>query len=155
MERFSIQKNMVRTTANFVVSGNIDENSKFPSLQDMGKPTEVQIDLQRVTGLNSVGIRSWCQWIETIGNIPIVVENVPALVIKAFNVVLGACPPNMQVTSFYVPYFAQGPGRKDMLYVRGNHFTTHGEIKAPATMRDGEITYEIDVLPNYFKFLKQ
>ena len=154
MERFSIQKSLGRgTTAQFFVSGAIDESSKFPALLEIGKATAVNIDLKGVTSLNSIGIRAWCQWIDGFGAIPIVVEHVPALVVKAFNIVLGAYPPNMQIASFFVPYHSQKEGRKDILFLRGVHYLANGEVRAPATVKEGSSIFELDVLPSYFKFI--
>lgn len=137
------------------ISGYIDESAVFPPLA--GAAHSVTIDLAHVTGLNSVGTRNWCTW---IGNLkaptPIQLVNCPAIIVKTFNTVLGAYPVHVQAVSFFVPFYSEkDSSRKDFLYRLDREFTRDGTVKNPQISDALGNAMELDVLPNFFRFLKR
>lgn len=138
----------------FVISGYVSEHVQFPTI-DRNDP--ILVKFNNITGLNSVGTRSWVQWIQPLQSVAsVTLEEVPSIFVKAFNRVVGTTIPNMKVKSFYVPFLSAEGERKDVLYVEGRDFNGEGRVLTPSKMQDNAgKTFEIDVLDDYFQFLKK
>lgn len=136
----------------YEIHGYVDENVKFPPMKFA--PT-IRISLEKVTGLNSVGTREWCGWISQIGPPTLIrVEFCPLIFVKCFNSVKGALAENMQIMSFYVPFFSEELGeRKNVLLVRGVNFHNDADLKFPEVIDSKGKPMEMDVLSDYFRFL--
>lgn len=135
------------------LSGSFDESAVLPPI--LLAPTII-ICLREVERLNSVGTRTWCEWIREVpADVKIYVENCPFTFINAFNDVFGSHPRNLQVRSFFVPFVSEATGeRKDILFTRGQDFDSQS-VKAPPTVLDSlNRRMEMDVLPGYFGFLE-
>ncbi len=155
MKPFSIQKKLDGDVLRFTLSGYVDEHASFSPI-DFAK--RVVIDLSGVEGINSIGVKNWCQWVESIKP-PMIIEseNCPVIMIKTFNTILGAKPRNMIVTSLLVPYLTTDgkAKRKDVLFRLGNEYMANGTVQAPQVKDENGTDMEMDVLPVYFNFLKK
>ncbi len=138
------------------VKGNVDEDSNFTP-PDLGSSTDVVLDLDGVTAINSVGIREWIKWIKTMpSSEKLSVRRCPKIIVDQINMVAGFLPAGTVVESFYVPYYADSSGSEKMvLFENGKEFKGP-DVNAPAEVKDdsGEVM-EMDVIEaKYFKFLK-
>ena len=154
MLNFNITKTLFEETVTYEISGYIDEKAIFPLITLKPK---ININLKNVTGLNSVGTRSWCQWVKQM-TLPSMVflDDCPMLFVKSFNQIVGALSANMTVNSFIVPYCSvNSDERKNKVYTRGQEIDNSG-IKFFPEVKDskGEVM-ELDVLNQYFNFLKK
>ncbi len=148
---FSVVKTVKPEGLHFEVSGYVNENAGFPSMADA--TPEMVVSLQAVTGLSSIGTRAWCDWVATFPPTSTVyLENCPVIFVKGFNRVVGVLTPKTKVRSFYVPFFSEKHGRKDALF--GVDLAT-GKISATKVVDADGVTMEMDVLPDYFNFLKK
>jgi hypothetical protein len=154
VQKFAIESRVSEGMITYHVSGYVNEEALFP--QTAFAPT-VRIVLKDVTGLNSVGTRLWCEWIKTIKPPTLIrIDDCPSIFIKCFNQVLGSCPQNMTVFSFFVPFYSTEQRKRfSCLYVRDSHYDFNGNILAPEQIQVEGVTYEIDVQPEYFRFLKK
>ena len=135
------------------VSGYVNEHAKFAPVDSA---LQIKIDLQGVTGLNSVGTRSWLLWVKNgLPDVPISVINAPTLFVKMFGEVHGTLGPKAQVDSFYVPFYSEETGeRKDVVFERGKQFDNLGNVTEPVVKDGAGHQMELDVLPSFFQFLK-
>jgi|GEM_PF-6621248 len=138
----------------FIISGYVSEHAQFPKVE---KNDPLIIKFHNVTGLNSVGTRTWVQWFQPLQSVAsVTLEEVPSIFIKAFNRVVGTTIPNMKVKSFFVPFLSPEGERKDILFVEGRDFNSEGRVLTPPKIQDNAgKTLELDVLDDYFQFLKK
>lgn len=153
---FSVNKKQEDGKAVLEVIGNIDEDSNFQPA-DVGGAPAIVIDLDKVTAINSVGIREWIKWVKTMpAAAKLSVRKCPKIIVDQINMVAGFLPMGTTVESFFVPYYSDASGEEKMvLFNNGTEFKG-GEIFAPAEVKDdsGE-AMEMDVIEaKYFKFLK-
>lgn len=158
MAEFNAEKKEEGSKLIFQFSGHIDEDAQFSGL-DFGSANEIKIDLEKVSAINSCGIREWIKWIRTApSSSKIVYSNCPKVIVDQINMVAGFLPDNAKVESFYVPYYSEDSGNEKMVLFReGNEFSG-GDVKAPEEIKDEETgdTMEMDVIEaKYFKFLKK
>jgi anti-anti-sigma regulatory factor len=153
---FAIDKKAEGTNLVLAVKGNVDEDANFAP-QDLGAATGVVLDLEGVTGINSVGIREWIKWVKTMpSSVKLSVRKVPKIVVDQINMVSGFLPPGTTVESFFVPYYSDASGSEKMVLFENGKEYSGSELKAPAEIKDdsGEVM-EMDVIEaKYFKFLK-
>jgi anti-anti-sigma regulatory factor len=144
--------------ANMVVSlsGSVDEDANFAAL-DLGGATGVILDLEKVSAINSVGIREWIKWIKQIpSSAQISLRKCPKIIVDQINMVAGFLPAGAKIQSFFVPYFAESSGTEKMvLFENGKEFTDTGLGALPEIKDDSGEVMEMDVIEaKYFKFLK-
>lgn len=137
----------------YEMSGYLAEAATMPMVQIAPL---IKINLGKVTGLNSYGVRWWCQWIKPIPmTTKIILSECPMVFVKSFNTVSGFLTANMEVESFYVPYYSSvDETRQDILYIKEKHFGTEG-LKHPVVLGKNQTPLEIDAAGNYFKFLEK
>jgi hypothetical protein len=150
-------------------NGSIDEDAKFPSV-DGDRFTTIEIDLQGVKAINSVGIREWLNWIRPLADkAEITLTRCPKALVFQFNMVDGFLPARTKVESFYVPFFCEKCDKEDnvLLHV-GKEVAISPDtgkvdfrFKSEETVQCAEGTpasceMEMDVTESkYFQFLKR
>lgn len=149
------------TVLNF--SGNIDENSQFPSADEMS-PKSLVINLELVDLINSLGIRSWTRWLKEIPSNVVTLKRCPPAIVQQMNIVSGFLPQNAVVESFYIPYYCNHCDTESTLLVERNRdFTPSNSeqdckinIQTTLPCDNCKETREIDTLEEkYFSFLKR
>lgn len=135
--------------------GDLDEDAKFANL-DIPDATEIIVNFEKVTRIQSCGIREWIQLINPYKNLSFVYTNCPKIIIDQINMLDGFLPKNGMVQSFYVPYYNEESGsEKQVLFTYGTEYDKQG-IYPPKEVRDenGNLM-EMDVVEaKYFKFLR-
>jgi ABC-type transporter Mla MlaB component len=137
-----------------VFKGAIDERAELPEATGS---TDLRIDLGGVTHINSIGVRTWCEWInKQSGRNKVIIEKSPMTMTKQFSMVKGFIAANVTVTSFYVPYFSSGTDeRRDYLFRLGHEYDAKGVLTMPVVKDSNGQPMEMDVFENtYFKFLR-
>jgi len=155
MQEFKIDITPKGDDLDIVVSGYINEFSKFPKLQPANTVT---IDLGGVKGLNSIGTRAWCSWVKEIHHpAKIVLAKCPVIFVKSFNQVKGSYPDNAKITSFAVPYYSDANDeRKDVFFVLNEHFGFPDGLRIPKITDSQGAEMEMDVVEDiYFNFLNR
>ncbi len=153
---FSVGKRMDQNTLVLEVNGNVDEDANFTP-PDLGSSTNVALDLEAVTAINSVGIREWIKWVKTMpSSIQLSVRRCPKIIVDQINMVAGFLPAGTTIESFYVPYYADASGTEKMVLFKNGVEFKGSELFAPDSVKDdGGEEMEMDVIEaKYFKFLK-
>lgn len=152
---FSIAKKTEGAATVLEISGGIDEDSNFIP-PDLGSAMQVVLDLEKVTAINSVGIREWIKWVKSFpSSVKLAVRKCPKIIVDQINMVAGFLPAGTTVQSFYVPYYADSSGSEKMVLFENGKEYGNGSINPPAEVKDdsGEVM-EMDVIEaKYFKFL--
>ncbi len=157
MGQFQIEKRKDGESLVVTVKGSIDEDAVLASVGFDGAQT-IQLDLDKVSSINSCGIREWIKWLKTAPpSSKIVYKNCPKIIVDQINMVAGFLPENGKVDSFYVPYFNENSGAEKMVLFRSGNEFKDGELKPPPEVKDeGGEPMEMDVIEaKYFKFLKK
>lgn len=138
-------------------AGKIDEDADFTDADIQGAQ-KLEIDLDGIQTINSVGIREWIKWIRNApSSTEIIYEKCPKVIVDQINMVEGFLPAGAKVQSFYVPYYNEDTGsEKSVLFIDGQHFS-QGQFKPPTEVTDDAGNpMEIDVIESkYFKFLEK
>ena len=145
-------------------SGAIDEDAQFPVV-DLGAAKQVEIDLQDIKSINSVGIRGWLDWIRPVAEkATIRLINSPKAMVFQFNMVNGFLPTGTIVQSFYVPFYCEKCDKEEnILFTVGKDVLVNGsdlkitfDPKTQAKCSDADCELEMDVTEaKYFQFLKR
>jgi hypothetical protein len=85
------------------VAGHVDEDLEFPT--DLKDVRSLSVDLGKVIYINSMGIRDWVRWINSIekkaaGKLKLQLLKAPLVFIKAINVLGDVFPPYAEIKSF-------------------------------------------------------
>ncbi len=156
MGQFKVTKGSSGDTLFLAFEGSVDEDAVFSGIQ-VESAGKVVLDLEKITSINSCGIREWIKWIKTLpSSASLTYKKCPKVIVDQINMVAGFLPENARVESFYVPYFSEDTGNEKMvLFTNGKEFTNSG-VNAPEGIKD-ELTgdlMEMDVIEaKYFKFL--
>ena len=154
MISFNITTESQPDKVTYVISGYVDEKAAFPTPQMRQK---IIISLKDVVGINSIGTRSWCDWVKQM-TLPSVVylDHCPLLFVKSFNQIIGSLNSNMVVNSFLVPYCSSDASeQKNIIFNRGSEYDDGGNLCMPKVLDSKGEPMELDVLNQYFKFLKR
>lgn len=154
MREFQYDAEISGNTVHLKLQGYIDENATFPFSYE--KPEHIQIDMQEVAGINSIGTRSWCEWVDNYKDCKsIKVYNCPPIVIKVFNNVFGAHAKNMSIESFYVPFVSPDNDEFKNVLAEKSKILKGNTIEFEDVLDSNGQPMELDVLDSYFDFLKE
>ena len=152
---FTITKKQEGANLVFEIAGAIDEDAAFTP-PDLGSTAAVIWDLEKVTAINSVGIREWIKWVKGYpASLKMSVRRCPKIIVDQINMVAGFLPTGTTVQSFFVPYYADGSGNEKMVLFENGKEYGSGKLNPPVEVKDetGEVM-EMDVIEaKYFKFL--
>ena len=138
-----------------ILSGVIDDS--FPT-DKLVLPAEkiVEINLNEIKMINSLGIREWIKFVNSVQSKNVSITYCPKIFIDQVNMVQGFIPAEFKIKSFYVPYFNEDDDlEKSVLYVSGEDYGD-GFLNVKSTINhDSGAVLDIDVMEQkYFKFLK-
>lgn len=136
------------------IAGLINESFLQKSLQIPLNKTVV-IDFSEVTGINSLGIRHWIQWLRTYAKSKYIFRSCPHCVVDQMNSVVGFIPDQCTVESFFVPYYSEESGEElQVLYQRNTDYFDHKTVTPKEVKDSAGKKMELDIYPQkYFKFL--
>lgn len=137
-----------------VLSGGLDEDSEIPIFKDK---KNLRVNLKQVSYTSSHGINTWCKWLSSHDQCPVVyLEECPYIFIRNASVLKGLLTHNVRVVSFYVPYYSEpSQESKNVLFVRDRDFKDDGTLVFPQVFDSLGNEMEMDVVKEkYFHFLK-
>lgn len=161
---FSVKSEVVNGQQVHKLTGSIDEDVTDITIQPVaGK--DLYLDLEGVSMINSIGIRTWCQWIQTLPQTnTIYLRNVPKVMVAQINAVKGFLTPNVQVQSVYLPLFCDKCDKQasvliDCVKMREQGFeqlqaSLTSQIKNICTNANCEIEPDVNV-ERYFSFISK
>lgn len=156
MSKFEIKIDTSSNIVKIAIAGNIDENANFSEFDMTGKSL-IEIDLNKVHSINSLGARTWIKWLGTLSNYKVQFINCPKILIDQINMVSSMLPTNAKVISFYVPYINEDSGEEKYILFRHGHEFENEKVNLPSNIKDSNSQpMEIDVLTTrFFKFLSK
>ncbi len=154
---FEVKQTEMFSKPCFQFCGQIDEEAVFPEINDMG--SDVVVDLQQVTAINSVGIRAWIMWFSSYSSTLFTFVNCPKALVMQMNMVEGFLPEKNEVVTLQVPFFCEEcDEEKDMMMSVGKEILIEGDsIKLnfdKTTICGPDCDPELDVNEaKFFRFL--
>lgn len=153
--RFGVRQEMQADVLVLKLEGHFDEQASLPTVDPLTHP-KIEMNFEKVTSINSVGVRSWIKWVsDKLGKSKISYTHCPKIIVDQMNMV-SALSKAGQVESFYVPYFCETSSTSvQVLFRRGKEFDEKS-LRFPAQVPcpNGDSMAEIDVIEKtYFKFL--
>jgi DNA-directed RNA polymerase subunit RPC12/RpoP len=153
VKRLTINKQILNDELNVELIGAIDEDVDFKEIIELAQKT-INFDFEKVTMINSCGIR---EWIKFLSNIPatssIVYKNCPQIIIEQINMVHGFVGPGAKIQSFYAPYYCDACEKEAKIHLNAEQIN---EKKAPKMNcpHCGNENIEFDAIEaQYFHFL--
>jgi hypothetical protein len=136
------------------ISGSIDENAEFKHI-DLNDISRIDIDLNGVRSINSLGARAYIKWLSSLSKFKISFFNCPKIIIDQINMVSTLLPKNAKVLSLYVPFFNEDSGEEKYVLFRHGKDYDDTVVNLPKDITDSSgLPMEIGVIETrYFKFL--
>ena len=138
------------------LTGRIDEQAKLPPIALEPGVMKVVVQLQEVTAINSVGVRSWTNWLKDVPPGKLEFTHCPRCIVDQFNMAMGFLPKGATVSSFQVPYFdSEAEAETNVLFKQGEDYDENAvtflwQMKGPKGQE-----LDLDVIPKrYFAFLR-
>jgi len=153
-DKLDVGINIVGDQTTVQLTGVIDEDADFSKIKNL-ESTKIVFDFQKVSMINSCGIREWIQYLVGLGtNSQIIYVNCPQIIIEQINMVQGFIPKGAKVESFYAPYFCEDCDKEVKMKINSADIQS---FKAPkCKCGDCGAEMEFDAIEaQYFNFLKQ
>ncbi|HEX7672653.1 MAG TPA: hypothetical protein VF412_00710 [Bdellovibrio sp.] len=114
---------VVGTQHQLFLEGPISEKTAIYEYELKGA-TELLINMEKVTFINSIGVKNWITWSMKIPSIcKIRLEMCPFVIVNQVNIVQGFLPRQGSIESFIAPYMCETCGvEKTTVLKRGEHF---------------------------------
>ncbi len=146
---FELVKNDGRNCV--LLQGQIDEDTSLEDLLEIDSP--IVFNFKNLSGISSIGIRSWVNFLKELGSKEIYYEECSPLIVRQMNMVpsfLG----NSKVLSVFVPYVCEQCETEKLVLVMENQFGKNIKESFPCeACKQGEM--ELDGHPQqYFAFTK-
>ncbi|WP_374079844.1 hypothetical protein [Bdellovibrio bacteriovorus] len=115
----------VKTTGTrfeFFLEGPISEKTGIYDY-NIKNATEVVVDMEKVTFINSIGVKNWILWTNKVPTgCKIELTKCPFVIINQITMVHGFLPKSARVQSFFAPYICDCGAEANMLFRRGTEF---------------------------------
>lgn len=133
------------------LDGIIDEDVNFDGILN-AKQKEYIFNFDKITMINSCGIREWINFLEKLGNVKTIYRRCPQIVIEQMNITQGFLGKNSKVESFYAPYYCEKTDMEKKVLLKTSDIKNG---KAPLIKNDQGDEMEFDAIEEqYFGFLK-
>ena len=143
--------------------GDLNESAALPPIGTGNPRAYVRIDFSGLRYINSAGVGIWARWakreIASYPDVKVEFVGCPKFAIDQINSVVGFCPPNATVHSFYLPFFCEESNEsKDALFetleVRVSGYGDDRRFALREILDSNGKKMEPDVsLAKFFKFL--
>lgn len=152
--KLDLTMNIVGNQTSVQLSGVIDEDAEFGKIKNIST-AEVVFDFQKVTLINSCGIREWIQCIGALkSGTKIVYLNCPQIIIEQINMVQGFIPAGASVDSFYAPYFCEDCDDEVKVLLKKDLVKNSKAPKVQCPKCNSDLDFDA-IESQYFNFLKQ
>lgn len=114
------------------LEGPINENCDLYDY-DIRLAKELILDLEKVTFINSIGVKKWILWTVRIPpNCSVAILKSPFMIVSQINTVLGFIPKNTILESFNAPFICSDcTSDQYFLLKRGDHFNYQSSTSEP------------------------
>ena len=152
MKRLTINKQILQDELNVELIGSIDEDADFKELIGLEQKT-ISFDFDKVSMINSCGIREWIKFIEKIPeSTHIVYNNCPQIIIEQINMVHGFFRKGASINSFYAPYFCEKCDKENKVHLKADQVKNRKAPKMECPKCGEEMDFDA-IEAQYFSFL--
>ena len=138
----------------YFVSGQLDKTFRT-TVDSIPTDENINFNLGKLISINSGGIREWVMLMLKLKNCRIELFECPKVFIDQVNTVKDFVPENVQIMSFYVPYYNEKmDSEKNVLFRLNHEYTDKKVMPLKKVLDDKGIALDIDVVESkYFKFI--
>lgn len=152
MKRLTINKQILQDELNVELIGSIDEDADFKELSGLEQKT-INFDFNKVTMINSCGIREWIKFLETIPEkTHIVYKSCPQIIIEQINMVHGFFRKGASIESFYAPYYCESCSKENKAHIKADQVKNRKAPKLECPKCGEEMEFDA-IEAQYFSFL--
>lgn len=152
MKRLTINKQILQDELNVELVGAIDEDADFKELGGL-EQKNISFDFDKITMINSCGIREWIKFLETISDKSnIVYRNCPQIIIEQINMVHGFFRKGASIESFYAPYFCENCNKENKVHLRSEQVKNRKAPKMECQTCGEDMDFDA-IEAQYFSFL--
>lgn len=152
MKRLTINKQILQDELNVELIGSIDEDADFKELIGLEQKT-ISFDFDKVSMINSCGIREWIKFIEKIPETThIVYNNCPQIIIEQINMVHGFFRKGASINSFYAPYYCEKCSKENKVHLKAEQVKNRKAPKMECPKCGEEMDFDA-IEAQYFSFL--
>lgn len=149
-DKFKFEQVMKGNHKIVMLRGVIDEDTNFSQIAKLGN--SLVFNFKGITSINSLGVRSWVNFVKSIPNVEIFLEECPPLIVRQLNMV-PSFKGHAQVISVYVPYVCDSCDTEVLALVDQKQYGNVAETIPCESCKKGEM--ELDGHPEqYFAFSK-
>lgn len=113
MSQFKVSQVVEKNTLHLALEGEIQATGALPIL-DMSGLKELNLDIGKVTYINSGGIRNWIVWISDLNknfpSVEFVFRQIPPIMVSQITNVDSFIPKKSKIKSVYIPFFCDHCG---------------------------------------------
>lgn len=151
--KLSINSRIAGDEVQVELTGIIDEDAIFDKIKNL-KMSKFIFDFNKVSMINSCGIREWIKYLQEIEGAEIKYLNCPQIIIEQVNMVHGFIKKGTVVESFFAPYFCpKCDTEKKILLTSAEVIQSKAPVKQCNTCKTD---LEFDAIEKqYFGFLSQ
>lgn len=152
MKRLTINKQILQDELNVELVGAIDEDADFRELGGL-EQKNISFDFDKITMINSCGIREWIKFLETIPEkTDIVYKNCPQIIIEQINMVHGFFRKGASIESFYAPYFCENCNKENKVHLKTEQVKNRKAPKMECEKCGEDMDFDA-IEAQYFSFL--
>lgn len=152
MKRLTINKQILQDELNVELIGAIDEDADFKELIGLEQKT-INFDFDKVTMINSCGIREWIKFLEKIPEkTHIVYNSCPQIIIEQINMVHGFFRKGASINSFYAPYYCEKCGKESKVHLKSDQVKNRKAPKIECPKCGENMDFDA-IEAQYFSFL--
>lgn len=152
MKRLTINKQILQDELNVELVGAIDEDADFRELGGL-EQKNISFDFDKITMINSCGIREWIKFLETIPEkTDIVYRNCPQIIIEQINMVHGFFRKGASIESFYAPYFCENCNKENKVHLKSDQVKNRKAPKMECQKCGEDMDFDA-IEAQYFSFL--
>lgn len=134
-----MQVKITGTRFEFYLEGPISEKTPLYEY-NIRNATEVHVDMEKVTFINSIGVRNWILWTCKLHEgIRFTLAKCPFVIVNQINTVHGFLPKTARIESFFAPYICECGAETTLLFQRGK------EYEYPQNGEEGKVNFPKEI----------
>jgi thiol-disulfide isomerase/thioredoxin len=152
-QKLIINTRITDDVAHVELVGVIDEDAVFDKIKNL-QMNKFVFDFNKISMINSCGIREWIKYLQEIEGASIIYQNCPQIIIEQVNMVHGFIRKGIEVESFFAPYFCPNCDTEKKILLKNAEVLN---FKAPTKQCNTcKSDLEFDAIEKqYFSFLGQ
>lgn len=152
-EKLTINSRITGDEVYVELIGVIDEDAIFEKIQNL-QMSKFVFDFNKVTMINSCGIREWIKYLQELEGTEIIYQNCPQIIVEQANMVHGFIRKGIVVESFSAPYFCANCDTEKKIILKNLEVVNSKAPIIHCNTCKGELEFDA-IEKQYFSFLSQ